>query len=319
MRRSQKSDKNSGKGSNPCRRRQSQCENLTSQCENRKAQCEISKSQYTTRISQCELGTSQCEAPKSHCEIPQSQCETPLGKYLKHTPKRTNLLHTYTPVKRRAGLIARQLHCLQRHQSVDPHQAATLIFHNGKRNGRKRGKRNVETKRRRYCIWTETRKTQRCLWRKVRNTGSEALRKLIAASTSGDAIQEANLLYSSMENNTRANHKRTRSKDRNLENKNSIRLVYWNSNIKNMTWFNNGKLSKKNPKCDSEKEKSSVTEPQGKRMTPRSWTAAIRVEQLKPQKTNRLEHITKHQAHRINFAMLNRLLSPVWTAEDQWK
>ena len=242
MRRSQKSDKNSWTGSNPCRQRKSQCENLTSQCENRKAQCEISKSQYKTRISQCELGTSQCEAPKSQCEIPQSQCETPqcekapapweqenrlhtsLGRYLKHTPKRTNLLHTYTPVKRRAGLIARQLHCLQRHQSVDPHQAATLIFHNGKRNGRKRGKRNVETKRRRYCIWTETRKAQRCLWRKIRNIGSEALRKLIAASTSGDAIQEANLLYSSMESNTRANHKRTRSKDRNLENKNSTRL-----------------------------------------------------------------------------------------------
>ena len=163
-------------GSSPCRQSKSQCENLTSQCENQKAQCETSKSQYTTRISQCELGTSQCEAPESQCEIPQSQCEAPqcekgpapwqqenrlhtsLGRYLKHIPKRTNLLHTYTPVKRRAGLIARQLHCLQRHQSVDPHQAATLKFHNGKRNIRKRGKRNAETKRRRYCIWIETRK-----------------------------------------------------------------------------------------------------------------------------------------------------------------
>ena len=130
---------------------------------------------YNSNISVW-IGNISVWSAKSQCEIPQSQCETPqcekapapweqenrlrtsLGRYLKHTPKRTNLLHTYTPVKRRAGLIARQLHCLQRHQSVDPHQAATLIFHNGKRNGRKRGKRNVETKRRRYCIWTETRK-----------------------------------------------------------------------------------------------------------------------------------------------------------------
>ena len=95
---------------------------------------------YNSNISVW-IGNISVWSAKSQCEIPQSQCETPqcekapapweqenrlhtsLGRYLKHTPKRTNLLHTYTPVKRRAGLIARQLHCLQRHQSVDPHQA----------------------------------------------------------------------------------------------------------------------------------------------------------------------------------------------------
>ena len=155
----------------------SQCERRKSQCEDHISQCEDLTPQHGKRTRVCKtqgfsvFDNKRDKSPHAfHNFNPSSN------------PMRTNFLYHKAPVKRRAGLIARQLPCQQRHQNVGPHHAAPLknIFGNGKIT--RRGKRNQETKISRFNSWSDIRKTNRRIWRQVKSSGSEALMKLIAAS-----------------------------------------------------------------------------------------------------------------------------------------
>jgi hypothetical protein len=68
----------------------------------------------------------------------------------------------------------------------------------------KRGKRNGAKRIERYIEWRNMRKLHRQLWRQLKHEGSEALRKVIAASSPGVAIQDAHLLYNNSALQSRA-------------------------------------------------------------------------------------------------------------------
>ena len=68
----------------------------------------------------------------------------------------------------------------------------------------KRGKRNGAKRIERYIEWRNMRKLHRQLQRQLNHEGSEALRKVTAASSPGVAIQDANLLYNNSALQSRA-------------------------------------------------------------------------------------------------------------------
>ena len=83
--------------------------------------------------------------------------------------------------------------CQQRHQNANPHHAASQQW-SFKICKTRRGSRNLDAKVRCYQLWRDERKQYSTEWRQLKSFASKAVRKVIAASPFGDAIQEANLL-----------------------------------------------------------------------------------------------------------------------------
>ena len=215
---------------NTLTRREAQCE---SQCEDtsRRALYEQFDSQCEPQCEDTRRGDPQCESQcetSSHIYCPQKQNKKSSHvdqsdfkysvtdeKYLRNTP-------TFT---RRAGLTARQgswekgrsslvfalsqsqypeSPCLQRHQNDDPHCAASQTVYSKKGFKTRRGHKNRDAQLRRFEIWNTSRKENRRAWRKLKSSSSEAVRKVIAASPLGVAIQEASLLYRNTGKHVRA-------------------------------------------------------------------------------------------------------------------
>ena len=220
-----------------CETKNAQCEKKTAQYEQRKAQCEPENAQCEIDKAQCEALTSQCESQKAQCESHNAQCEIDhdwsdqprskkfeppaLGRSLKNpnpffqdryhnlnrVPKHdSNFLGEHksyfdntAPVQWRAGLIAPSR---QRHLTVRPHHTADTTRKIPPCKCR-RGKRSEVSRLRRFTEFTAKRQENRKQWRHIKRNSSEALRKVIAASSLGDAIQEANWLNAKLNSKSR--------------------------------------------------------------------------------------------------------------------
>ena len=95
----------------------------------------------------------------------------------------------------------------QRQLNACPHHATNHSHTTPRCCKGKRGRRNILTRYHRYLEWKTSRSAHRRLWRNIKSSGSEAMRKVIATSSPGVAIQEANWLYDYPEISSKANKK----------------------------------------------------------------------------------------------------------------
>lgn len=82
----------------------------------------------------------------------------------------------------------------QRHQNVHRYLAATTDELNRNFVKTRRGKRNINTRHTKFENWKILRRENCRYWRAFKTLGSEAVRKVVAASLPGIATQEPNLL-----------------------------------------------------------------------------------------------------------------------------
>ena len=212
-----------------------QCE---SQCEYASDEVRSSQSSYRSYKTVCTLPhPSITSVPSKHHVINES-IGLPCRKY--------NSFYKAPAFMRRAGLTARseslenEQFCIltsfptlnnsqdpsqQRHQNDDPHRAALQPNFSPYKHKTRRGNRNIIVGLNRYKHWNEIRAENRRNWRVIKSSSSEVVRKLIAASPLGDAIQEANLLRANHKDETQASSQLSFSREKHSDPRNAKKLL----------------------------------------------------------------------------------------------